>query len=40
MTTKSTSAVPTADWVDPAAMLTAPYPTYRRLLDESPGSPR
>lgn len=36
MTTKSTSAVPTADWVDPAAMLTDPYPTYRRLLDESP----
>lgn len=36
MTTKSTSAVPTADWVDPMALPADPYPTYRRLLDESP----
>ncbi|MFI5719592.1 cytochrome P450 [Nocardia sp. NPDC051750] len=36
MTTQSASAIPTADWVDPVAMLTDPYPTYRRLLDESP----
>lgn len=36
MTPHSTSAIPTADWVDPVAMVTDPYPTYRRLLDESP----
>src|SRR5690606_1947613 len=36
MTTTSTPAVPTADWVDPAALMADPYPTYRRLLAESP----
>ncbi|PXY23450.1 cytochrome [Prauserella coralliicola] len=34
--TTSTTAAPTADWVDPAAMMVDPYPTYRRLLDEAP----
>jgi cytochrome P450 len=27
---------PVAEWVEPAEMLADPYPTYRRLLDESP----
>jgi cytochrome P450 len=36
MTTTSTPAVPTADWVEPAALPADPYPTYRRLLDTSP----
>jgi cytochrome P450 len=36
MTTKSTSAAPIVDWVDPMAMSSDPYPTYRRLIDESP----
>lgn len=36
MTTTSASAAPTADWVDPAVLMVDPYPTYRRLLAESP----
>lgn len=36
MTTTSTPDVPTAGWVDPAALLADPYPTYRRLLGSSP----
>ncbi|PRX51402.1 hypothetical protein B0I33_101556 [Prauserella shujinwangii] len=36
MTTTSTAAAPTADWVDPAALMIDPYPTYRRLRDECP----
>ncbi|QYN39072.1 cytochrome P450 [Pseudonocardia sp. DSM 110487] len=27
---------PVAEWVEPVEMLADPYPTYRRLLDESP----
>ncbi len=37
MTMKSTAGVPTAEWVDPMALMADPYPTYQRLLDESPG---
>ncbi|WP_069758139.1 cytochrome P450 [Streptomyces sp. LUP47B] len=36
MTMTSPSPVPSADWVDPVVMSADPYPTYRRLLDESP----
>ena len=36
MTTTSSPAVPTADWVEPAALLADPYPSYRRLLDSAP----
>ncbi|WP_350353318.1 cytochrome P450 [Microbacterium sp. A8/3-1] len=30
------TAAPVADWVDPATMAADPYPTYRRLIEESP----
>ena len=30
------AAYPVADWVDPARMMTDPYPTYERLRQESP----
>lgn len=36
MTTTSTPVVPTADWVEPAAMLADLHPTYHRLLESSP----
>lgn len=36
MTMQSTSGIPAAAWVDPIALMADPYPTYRRLLDESP----
>ncbi|MBF6263633.1 cytochrome P450 [Nocardia farcinica] len=35
MTTTSTPA-PVADWLDPAELAADPYPSYRRLLAESP----